>query len=93
VGYLYAHIERNDINQAVKVICVIEVVFVALQFRGRRIGEKLLTSTFDWADEKGVTDFSADIFPQNVASIKLFTELGFKAIGTHQYTLHLPRHT
>jgi len=56
-------------------------VYVAEASRGRGFGKALLTALISEAEASGVWTLQAGIFPENVASLKLHLENGFREVG------------
>lgn len=54
--------------------------FVEKSYRRRGIGKALVKAMLEWFISKGVECVEADIYSQNVPSLKLFRKLGFKEI-------------
>jgi ribosomal-protein-alanine N-acetyltransferase len=50
------------------------------EYRGRRIGEKLLKKMFELAPPK-VVNYTLEVRVSNTSAIKLYTRLGFKCFG------------
>jgi phosphinothricin acetyltransferase len=56
-------------------------VYVASSYKGQKIGTKLLESLISQSESEGFWTLQAGIFPENIASIKLHEELGFRQLG------------
>lgn len=56
-------------------------VYVATNFRGRKIGEKLLKKLVIESEKEGFWTLQSGIFPENKASIKMHENAGFRKIG------------
>jgi L-amino acid N-acyltransferase YncA len=56
-------------------------VYVASQFKGQKIGTKLLKSLISESESEGFWTLQAGIFPENLASLKLHENLGFRKVG------------
>jgi len=56
-------------------------VYVAREFRGIQIGEKLLRKLIGESEESGLWTIQSGIFPENISSIKLHEKVGFRKIG------------
>jgi L-amino acid N-acyltransferase YncA len=59
-------------------------LYVAEGGRGRGVGTALLTRLLADADEAGFWTIQTSIFPENVASIALHTNCGFRVVGTRE---------
>jgi phosphinothricin acetyltransferase len=57
-------------------------VFVGARFRGQGFGRRLLTALVNSADDMGFWTLHAYVLPENLAANHLFTELGFRPVGT-----------
>ncbi len=51
------------------------------EFRGQRIGQKLVTAFLHYAKEKGITELTAPVHDGNAAACRFFEHLGFEARG------------
>lgn len=56
-------------------------VYVASKVRGKKAGAYLLKNLIDQSEEQGYWTLQSGIFPENLASIKLHENLGFRRIG------------
>lgn len=56
-------------------------VYVSGEFRGNRIGEKLLRKLITESEKNGIWTIQSGVFPENIASIKLHEKVGFRKIG------------
>lgn len=56
-------------------------VYVATNFRGKRIGELLLNSLITESENDGLWTLQSGIFAENINSIKLHEKCGFRQIG------------
>ncbi|MBS7621220.1 GNAT family N-acetyltransferase [Candidatus Bathyarchaeota archaeon] len=54
--------------------------FVEKPYRRRGIGKALIKAMLEWFIDKGVECVEADVYSNNVQSLKLFKKLGFKEI-------------
>jgi phosphinothricin acetyltransferase len=59
-------------------------VYVAAAHRGAGIGRALLRSLLTGADSAGIWTVQAGIFPENVSSVRLHQELGFRVVGIRE---------
>ena len=57
-------------------------VYVAEAARGRGIGARLISRLILDSEAEGFWTLQAGIFPENIASIKLHTNAGFRVVGT-----------
>ena len=57
-------------------------VYVATSARGAGTGHHLLSHLATASEEDGIWTLNAGIFPENEASIALFTKNGFRIVGT-----------
>ncbi|QNJ97681.1 GNAT family N-acetyltransferase [Constantimarinum furrinae] len=59
-------------------------VYVSEKFRNRGIGKTLLLHLIAESEKAGFWTLQAGIFPQNITSIKLHQNCGFRIIGTRE---------
>lgn len=59
--------------------CVIEVVFVEEDARGRGVGTALLEACLGWAKKQGAKRVRAGVYARNRASLELFERVGLHA--------------
>jgi phosphinothricin acetyltransferase len=59
-------------------------VYVAEEVRGRGIGRSLLTALVRGSEEVGIWSLQARVFPENEATIRLHTSLGFRTLGVRE---------
>jgi L-amino acid N-acyltransferase YncA len=57
-------------------------IYVAQAARGRGVGASLMARLIAESETEGIWTLQAGIFPENVASIKLHTNAGFRIVGT-----------
>ena len=57
-------------------------IYVAENARGHGIGAKLMAALIAASEVEGIWTLQAGIFPENIASIKLHTQAGFRIVGT-----------
>jgi L-amino acid N-acyltransferase YncA len=56
-------------------------VYVSNQYKGRKVGTKLLEGLISESESEGFWTLQAGIFPENLASIKIHENLGFRTVG------------
>lgn len=56
-------------------------VYVSNKYRGQKIGTKLLNKLITESENEKLWTLQAGIFPENIASLKIHEELGFRKIG------------
>lgn len=56
-------------------------VYVSSDFRGQRVGRKLLEELINESERHGYWMLQAGIFPENAASIKIHELTGFRQVG------------
>ena len=59
-------------------------IYVAEHARGRGVGRMLLQSMIAGADASGIWTIQTGIFPENVASVQLHLQCGFRVVGTRE---------
>lgn len=59
-------------------------VYVAAGFRGEGVGRALLGALVSCSEEHGVWTLQAGIFPENVASLALHRQFGFREVGRRE---------
>lgn len=56
-------------------------VYVASKNKGQKTGTKLLESLIAESESEGLWTLQAGIFPENIASLKIHENLGFRKVG------------
>ncbi len=59
-------------------------VYVAADARGRGVGETLLRALIACSEDAGVWTLQASVFPENAASVRLHSKLGFRQMGVRE---------
>jgi L-amino acid N-acyltransferase YncA len=59
-------------------------VYVATGFRGKRVGRALLGALVSCSEQHGIWTLQAGIFPENVASLALHRQCGFREVGRRE---------
>jgi L-amino acid N-acyltransferase YncA len=59
-------------------------VYVAERARGRKIGAFLLRALVEASERAGIWTLQAGIFPENVASIEIHKQAGFRLLGVRE---------
>jgi phosphinothricin acetyltransferase len=59
-------------------------VYVSDDYKGLRVGTKLLMSLISESEIEGFWTLQAGIFPENAASLKLHERLGFRKVGIRE---------
>ena len=59
-------------------------IYVGAAARGRGVGRALLTALIDEAESNGIWTLQAGIFPENIASIVLHKDCGFREVGRRE---------
>ena len=60
------------------------MIYVGESARGRGVGGRLLGKLVAESERSGVWTLQAGIFPENVASIRIFERCGFRVLGRHE---------
>lgn len=63
-------------------------VYVAAAARGRGIGRALLTALIESTEAAGIWTIQAGIFPENLASLALHAQVGFREVGRRERLGH-----
>ncbi len=56
-------------------------IYVSNNYSGQKIGTKLLEKLILESEKKGIWTLQAGIFPENKASLKIHSNLGFRKVG------------
>lgn len=56
-------------------------IYIKTEFRGRKVGEKLLSALIEESEKQGYWTLQAGIFEINRASIALHEKVGFRMVG------------
>jgi phosphinothricin acetyltransferase len=59
-------------------------VYIDPKYQGRGLGKALLNALIVESEQAGIWTLQAGIFPENVASIRLHQNAGFRTIGTRE---------
>ena len=59
-------------------------VYVAARARGQGVGRALMTTLLEQADRAGIWTIEATMLPENVASVALHEQLGFRLVGRRE---------
>ncbi|MFD0861125.1 GNAT family N-acetyltransferase [Sungkyunkwania multivorans] len=59
-------------------------VYAAANARGKGLGKLLLKALISASEKEGIWTLQAGIFPNNVASLKLHRDMGFRLIGKRE---------
>lgn len=66
--------------------------FVEMSYRRRGIGKALVKAMLEWFMAKGVDCVEADVYSNNIPSLKMFKKLGFEEIFKRlRFTVNKPR--
>jgi phosphinothricin acetyltransferase len=61
-----------------------DTIYVSHRFQGQGIGKKLLLHLIETSEILGIWTLQAAIFPQNVVSIQLHKDCGFRVLGVRE---------
>ncbi len=64
-------------------VCEVSV-YIAENSLGRGLGTKLLKAVIDSSEKNGIWTIFASLFPENIASVKMHKNCGFRKIGTRE---------
>jgi L-amino acid N-acyltransferase YncA len=59
-------------------------VYIDGDYRGKGVGDKLMTELVEQSELKGIWTMQAGIFPENVASLRLHEKHGFRILGIRE---------
>jgi phosphinothricin acetyltransferase len=59
-------------------------VYVSNQFKGQKVGTKLLSALITESEKEGIWTLQASIFPENPTSIKIHENMGFRKVGIRE---------
>ena len=59
-------------------------VYVHQNQRGKGIGKKLLEALIHESEKENIWTLQAGIFPENIASLKIHEQCGFRKVGYHE---------
>lgn len=59
-------------------------VYVSASARGKGVGKQLLNTLIKTSEENNFWTLQAGIFPENIASVKLHQQAGFRIIGSRE---------
>ena len=59
-------------------------VYVGNQFKGKGLGKILLKALVDESEKNNFWTLQAGIFPENIASVKIHQDAGFRIIGKRE---------
>jgi L-amino acid N-acyltransferase YncA len=59
-------------------------IYVASSARGKGIGKMLFTQLIKESEENGLWTLQSGVFPENIGSIKLHEDMGFRKIGCRE---------
>jgi ribosomal protein S18 acetylase RimI-like enzyme len=90
VGFIYARIFLDSPLEVSKLVGRIDDLYVLPEFRGRRIGKKLVTECLKEMRAAGVDAVSLTVLAENKVAVKLYEKLGFK-IHAHRMITQLPK--
>jgi phosphinothricin acetyltransferase len=59
-------------------------VYVSNRYKGQKIGTRLLETLIIESEKEGFWTLQAGIFPENIASLKIHKNLGFRTVGLRE---------
>ncbi len=59
-------------------------VYVSIRHRGQKVGTRLLKKLISESEKEGFWTLQAGIFPENLTSIRIHENLGFKKVGVRK---------
>ena len=59
-------------------------IYVGREARGQGLGRALLSTLIEESEKSGIWTLQSGIFPENLTSIRLHENLGFRRIGTRE---------
>lgn len=64
-------------------VCEVSV-YIHKDYRGLEIGSKLLSYLIEYSEGNNIWTLQAGIFPENTASLKIHSNLGFREVGRRE---------
>ena len=64
-------------------------IYVGAEYRGRRIGHRLLSELIPCSETAGIWTIQASVFPGNTASVGLLRSQGFRTVGRRERVARL----
>ena len=74
----------SNIVKACLFWCCEVSVYVHEDYRGKGVGKNLLRELIDFSERNDIWTLQAGIFPENVGSIKIHQDLGFRQVGRRE---------
>lgn len=59
-------------------------VYVVPEFRGQKVGYRLLAALIEASEAAGIWTLQAGIFPENTESLRMHESLGFRTVGRRE---------
>ena len=79
VGTGYAQIRDSKVSLHHDKDSYLGFMFVAQEYRGRGINQKIIDRLIAWSKSKGVYDFYLDVYSQNKSAIRAYEKAGFES--------------
>ncbi len=90
VGFIYGRIFLDYPLEVSKLVGRIDDLYVLPEFRGRRIGKKLVTECLKKMRAAGVDAVSLTVLAENKVAVELYEKFGFK-IHAYRMITQLPK--
>jgi L-amino acid N-acyltransferase YncA len=59
-------------------------IYISNQYKGRKVGTRLLEKIISESEQNGFWTLQAGIFPENAASLKIHENMGFRRVGVRE---------
>lgn len=59
-------------------------VYISTNYQGQKIGRKLLAELITESEKEGIWTLQSGIFPENIPSLKIHRNLGFRKVGVRK---------
>lgn len=79
----WAALSAISIRPVYSGVCEVSV-YVHEDYRGQGVGRSLLRKLIDFSESNNIWTLQAGIFPENIGSIKIHQDLGFREVGRRE---------
>ncbi len=78
IGYLVGSVRKADSYRTIKDQAELDNMFVIEEFRGQKVGKKLVDKFFEWVKDKGVKNITVTASAKNEKAIDFYRKCGFE---------------